>query len=303
MAAWLGGIVTSVAQTFQVQEQDVRLRAGHPVERELHARQHRALRPGQLALEAELHGPRAASSGSTTARCARTTTSGFLPVLNGRSFEQVMLDPNTTITFVNGEFYKKDLNNFGPTVGFAWDVTKDGQTAVRGGYSLTFVNEEAVTVGRAARTRQRRPEHDAVTLSNQYATRRRRACRCRRRRRSCPSARWPTSWRSSDDGVLWGIDPNIKSPHVHQVSVGIQRELRWSTAVEARYVGTFGREHLARHRLQPDPAQPGVPRRLQSRAVERLPRAAGGPGVQPGLQPGRARQPAADGAAELRHGC
>ena len=28
---------------------------------------------------------------------------------------------------------------------------------------------------------------------------------------------------------------------MHQVSVGIQRELPWSTAVEARYVGTFGR--------------------------------------------------------------
>ena len=40
---------------------------------------------------------------------------------------------------------------------------------------------------------------------------------------------------------LWGIDPNLKSAHVHQVSVGIQREVGWSTAIEARYVGTFGR--------------------------------------------------------------
>ena len=36
-------------------EQDVGLRAGHSVERVLHARQHRAVPPGQLALEAELH--------------------------------------------------------------------------------------------------------------------------------------------------------------------------------------------------------------------------------------------------------
>ena len=61
-----------------------------------------------------------------------------------------MLDPTTTVTFVDGDFYKKDLNNFGPTLGFAWDLTKDGRTAVRGGYSLTFVNEETVTVGRSA---------------------------------------------------------------------------------------------------------------------------------------------------------
>jgi hypothetical protein len=42
--------------------------------------------------------------------------------------------------------------------------------------------------------------------------------------------------------VLWGIDPDIQSPTVHQVSFGIQRELRWSSAIEARYVGTFGRD-------------------------------------------------------------
>ena len=50
---------------------------------------------------------------------------GFLPVLNGRSIDQVMLDPSTTLSFVDGAFYKKDLNNFGPNVGFAWDVTND----------------------------------------------------------------------------------------------------------------------------------------------------------------------------------
>ena len=71
-----------------------------------------------------------------------------------------MLDPTRRVTFVNGEFYKKDLNNFGPTAGFAWDVTKDGRTAVRGGYSLTFVNEDTATVGPCGGARQCGPEHD-----------------------------------------------------------------------------------------------------------------------------------------------
>ena len=71
---------------------------------------------------------------------------GFQPVLNGRSVRDALLDPNGTVTFVNGGFYKKDLNNFGPSVGFNWDPFKDGRTSIRGGYSLTFVNEEAMTV-------------------------------------------------------------------------------------------------------------------------------------------------------------
>jgi hypothetical protein len=151
-----------------------------------------------------------------------------------------MFSPNTVLTFVDGEFYKKDLNNFGPTAGFAWDLTKDGRTAIRGGYSLTFVNEDTMTVARAASTANSGLS-TGVTLSNQYAN----------VTTNLPTIATPTflTERTLNDqlalstsAVLWGIDPNIKQPHVHQVSIGIQRELPWSMAVEARYVGTFGRD-------------------------------------------------------------
>ena len=46
----------------------------------------------------------------------------------------------------------------------------------------------------------------------------------------------------SATATLWGIDPNLQSAAAcTRSSVGIQRELPWATAVEARYVGTFGR--------------------------------------------------------------
>ena len=164
---------------------------------------------------------------------------GFLPVLNGRSFEEVMLDPNTTVTFADGEYYKKDLNNFGPTVGFAWDLTKDGRTAVRGGYSLTYVNEDTATVARAV-ARGNTGLTNTPVLQNQFSF----------AAQNVPLPATPTflaertladQIAGSNAAILWGIDPNITSPHVHQVSVGIQRELPWSLAAEARYVGTFGR--------------------------------------------------------------
>jgi len=36
------------------------------------------------------------------------------------------------------QLYSTDKNNFGPRVGFAWDVSGNGRTALRGGYALTY---------------------------------------------------------------------------------------------------------------------------------------------------------------------
>jgi TonB dependent receptor-like, beta-barrel len=239
LASWVGGIVSSVAQTFQVQDTSSGFVPGIPANENYtldnvaaYVQDNWRWKPNftiRGGVKWEYYSP-----------LREDNNLGFLPVLNSRSFDQVMLDPATTVTFVAGDFYKKDLNNFGPTAGFSWDLTKDGKTAVRGGYSLTVVNEETVTVGRAA-SRGNAGLSSAVTLSNQYTT----------VSAGVPAIPTPTflttrtladQIAASASGVLWGIDPDIQSPKVHQVSFGVQRELPWSSAIEARYVGTFGRD-------------------------------------------------------------
>ena len=239
LASWLGGVVTSVSQTYQVKDKTSGYVAGLPanenytldniatyVQDNWRWKPNFTLRGG---LKWEYYSP-----------LRENDDLGFLPLLGDRSFTDVMLDPNARVGFVSGDFYKKDLNNFGPTVGFAWDVTKDGKTAVRGGYSLTFVNEDTATVARTA-SRGNAGLSTTVNLSNQYAT----------LSGGVPLPTTPAflpertlaqQLALSATGVLWGIDPNLKAAHVHQVSVGIQREIGWATAVEARYVGTFGRD-------------------------------------------------------------
>ena len=45
----------------------------------------------------------------------------------------------------------------------------------------------------------------------------------------------------SPTAAVFAIDPDIRQPQVHQVSVGVMRELPGYLTGEARYVGTFGR--------------------------------------------------------------
>ena len=168
MASWLSGTITSVAQTFQVENKTSGYVPGIP-SNEFYTLDNIALflqdnwrwKPNftvRGGLKWEYYSP-----------LKEDGDLGFLPILNGRTFEQAMLDPATTVSFVNGHFYEKDLNNFGPTIGFAWDVTNDGKTAVRGGYSLSFVNEETITVGRAT-ARGNAGLTTAASLTQQYTT-------------------------------------------------------------------------------------------------------------------------------------
>ena len=238
LAAWLSGTASSISQTFQVKDTTSGFVAGLPANENYtldniaaYVQDNWRWKPSftvRAGLKWEYYSP-----------LREDDNLGFLPILN-RPFDQVMLDPNARVTFTNGDFYNKDVNNFGPTVGFAWDATRDGKTAVRGGYSLTFVNEDTVTVARAA-SRGNAGLSTTVNASNVYAT----------VAGGVPLPATPVflSERTlaqqlalSATGPLWGIDPDLKQPHVHQVSVGVQREIGWSTAVEARYVGTFGRQ-------------------------------------------------------------
>ena len=239
--AWLAsmsGSISSVGQTFRVRDRSAGFVAGIPSDanyRLNHAagffqdnwrwKPNLTLRAG---LKWEYYSP-----------LREDGNLALQPVLDGRSVREALLDPSGRVTFVDGGFYGQDLDNFGPSVGVAWDPFRDGRTAVRGGYSLTFVNEETMTVAINATESNFGLEADAF-LPNQYTT----------VAAGIPAAPTPAfriirsyadQLAVSPTAAAFAIDPDIRQPQVHQVSVGVMRELPWYLTGEARYVGTFGR--------------------------------------------------------------
>jgi hypothetical protein len=174
------------------------------------------------------------------------------PVLNGRAVREVLLDPNVARDFVNGDFYQKDLNNFAPAFGLAWAPRKNGKTSLRAGYTLAYINEEVVRVGERAATINERGGTiingsnrltDAalgfVTFSAALPP------------VPPPSFNLPAQmpYKYANDSVallrgaqLFAIDPRLRQPYVHELSLSFERELPNDFAVEGRYVATLGRK-------------------------------------------------------------
>ena len=238
MLSLLSGTMSGASRTFQVQDQNSGYVAGIPNDRNYTLNNVAAYLQDNWRWKSNFT-VRAGLKWEYYSPVKEDKNLGFLPVLNGKTYEEVLRDPNATISFVDGGLWNSNKANFGPTIGFAWDVFKDGRTSVRGGYSLTYVNEEGVTIATGS-LGQNAGLSTAAVLSNQYV----------KYSAGVPEIPTPTfktvrtladQMALSATGSMGLVDPNIKQPKVNQVSVGISREMFWGLAAEARYVGTFGR--------------------------------------------------------------
>lgn len=238
LLGFLGGVVRQVSQTFQARDRNSGYVAGIPSQRNystdnlnLYFQDRWRLRPNltlTLGLKWEYYSP-----------LREDDNLAFFPVLGGGSVEQTLLDPNSTVTFANGDFWKKDLNNFAPVVGFAWDPFKNGKTAVRAGYSLAYIDDNTIGYGRATADNNAGLT-TSVTLANIFAL----------ANAGVPAPAAPAfldqrtfanQLALSPFGAAFSIAPDLRQPHVHQISVSLERELPFDFAVEGRYVATMGR--------------------------------------------------------------
>jgi outer membrane receptor protein involved in Fe transport len=133
---------------------------------------------------------------------------------------------------------KQDLRDFGPRVGFAWDVNSDGKTVVRGGYGIYY--DEIF---------------QNITLYEKWSD-----VRTPLFFVSSSPAPWTAAYYAANrDAIRNGfINPtfagqrqnltasDLKQPYSHQFNVGFSREVNRFFSVDADYIHALGRREIGR---------------------------------------------------------
>ena len=144
--------------------------------------------------------------------------------------------------------YPNDYNNFGPAVGFAWNVPwfGEGKTTVRGGYQVTFQGGGRFNaiVGALAfppgSTLQQGNTTNGGNLQNAYLDLTSLATAVPAPPSVLPMQPIPINQRSQS---FTTFDSHFVSPYVENLTMSVTRAVNRNLTMDVRYVGTFSKKN------------------------------------------------------------
>ena len=157
-------------------------------------------------------------------------------------------DPQNGLQMVD-RLYDRDLNNFSPRLGIAWDVTGKGKTVVRAGWGLFYdAFSQDFFVGQLPfNTFNPGPAYNPIgpaAILFSFST-------VDTIQRGVPIF---TDYLDSD---VFAVDRNVRTPYVQNFNLNIQQELFKNVVAQVGYVGSRGTK-LFRYRDINQPVNPAV---------------------------------------------
>lgn len=140
--------------------------------------------------------------------------------------------PSNTLRWEEGKLFEDDLNNFSPSVGFAWDPFKKGKTSVRANYRLAY--DRFATFLFASSIFQSAPGNNTLVS---------RPGGLYRELQPLAPGNTPNVLRQPQalgTGSINVIDPDLVFPEIHQWFAGVQHEIGFDTVLEVNYIGRRG---------------------------------------------------------------
>ena len=142
---------------------------------------------------------------------------------------------SNTVKWSQGQLFKSQYGNLGPSLGFAWDPRNDGKTSIRANYRIAYDRINMFVV--ASQVLPNLPGSAFAAINQDFGL-------SGGRLANLPALNPPTTKPSGlaqpaafSAASNTAIDPNLKTPRTHQWALNLQREIARNTILDVSYVG------------------------------------------------------------------